>query len=72
MEKHDREAAGEYGRRPLVARRHLGLGEMYRKAGRRTLAHEHLVTATTMLSDMRLAVAVTRKTRGKTLGRDTP
>jgi hypothetical protein len=46
------EIASEYGRRPLVAHCHLGLGTLYRRAGRRQDAHEHLTIATTMYREM--------------------
>ena len=38
--------------RPLVALCHLGLGELYRRTGKREQAQEHLATATTMYRDM--------------------
>ena len=38
--------------RPLVARNHLGLGRVYRQAGDRTRAEEHLATASTLLSQL--------------------
>ncbi len=44
--------AGELGMRPLVARCHLGLGELYARTGERDQAREHLATATTMFSEM--------------------
>jgi tetratricopeptide (TPR) repeat protein len=40
------------GMRPLVAHCHLGLGKLYRRAGKRQDAHEHLTTATTMYREM--------------------
>jgi len=40
------------GMRPLVAHRHLGLGKLYRRAGRRQEAQEHLTTATAMYREM--------------------
>ena len=40
------------GMRPLVAHCHLGLGKLYRRAGKREQAHEHLTTATTMYREM--------------------
>src|SRR6266566_3413762 len=36
------------GMRPLVAHCHLGLGNLYRRTGKREQAQEHLTTATTM------------------------
>ncbi len=40
------------GMRPLVAHCHLGLGKLYRRAGKREQAQEHLDTATTMYPEM--------------------
>ena len=40
------------GMRPLVAHCHLGLGKLYRRAGKSEQAHEHLTTATTMYREM--------------------
>ncbi len=40
------------GMRPLVAHCHLGLGKLYRRAGKREEAQEHLTTATTMYREM--------------------
>jgi predicted ATPase/class 3 adenylate cyclase len=44
--------ADELGMRPLVARNHLGLGRLYRQAGDRDRALEHLATSSTMLSQL--------------------
>jgi predicted ATPase/class 3 adenylate cyclase len=44
--------AAELGMRPLVAHCHLGLGKLYRHAGTRAQAEEHVATATTMYRDM--------------------
>ena len=44
--------AEELGMRPLVARNHLGLGRLYRQAGDRERAEEHLATSSTMLSQL--------------------
>jgi tetratricopeptide (TPR) repeat protein len=44
--------AGELGLRPLVAHCHLGLGKLYRRAGKREEAREHLTTASTMYREM--------------------
>lgn len=44
--------AEEIGMRPLVARCHDGLGECYRREGKRQEAHEHLSTAITMYRQM--------------------
>ncbi len=38
--------------RPLVAHCHLGLGKLYRRAGERQQAQEHLTVATTMYREM--------------------
>lgn len=43
--------AHELGMRPLIAHCHHGLGKLYRRAGKREPAREHLGTATAM--DMR-------------------
>jgi tetratricopeptide (TPR) repeat protein len=40
------------GMRPLVAHCHLGLGKVYRGAGKPQEAHEHLAIATTMYREM--------------------
>jgi predicted ATPase/DNA-binding SARP family transcriptional activator len=40
------------GMRPLVAHCHFGLGKLYRYAGQREQAREHLMTATTMYREM--------------------
>jgi tetratricopeptide (TPR) repeat protein len=47
--------AEELGLRPLMARCHLGLGVLYRRAGKRDQAGEHLVTATAMHREMGMA-----------------
>ena len=44
--------AGELGMLPLVAHCHLGLGKLYRRAGKRQEAQDHLTTATTMYREM--------------------
>jgi tetratricopeptide (TPR) repeat protein len=44
--------AEELGMRPLVARCHLGLGKLYRRAGMQPQAVKHLTTAATMLREM--------------------
>ena len=54
-ESHYREAlalAEPRGMRPLVAHCHLGLGRLYRRAGKRQEAQEHLGTAITMYREM--------------------
>jgi hypothetical protein len=38
--------------RPLIAPCHLGLGTLYRRAGKREQALEHLATATPMYREM--------------------
>jgi tetratricopeptide (TPR) repeat protein len=59
--------AEELGMRPLVAHCHLGLGELYRRTGKREQAQEHLTTATTMYRemDMRFWLEQTEKEMGK-------
>jgi hypothetical protein len=44
--------AGDLGMRPLVAHCHLGLGKLYRRAGRRHETQEHLAIAMTMYPQM--------------------
>jgi tetratricopeptide (TPR) repeat protein len=44
--------AGELGMRPLVAHSHVGLGKLYRRAGKQDQAREHLTTAATMFREM--------------------
>ncbi len=44
--------AGELGMQPLVGRCHFGLGRLYRRAGERAPAQQHLRTATAMFRDM--------------------
>ena len=54
-ETHYRQAtalAEELGMRPLVAHCQLGLGQLYRRTGKRDEAREHLITATTMYREM--------------------
>jgi class 3 adenylate cyclase/tetratricopeptide (TPR) repeat protein len=54
-EAHYRQAlalAEELGLRPLMAHCHLGLGALYRRAGTRQQAREHLTTAGTMFGEM--------------------
>jgi class 3 adenylate cyclase/tetratricopeptide (TPR) repeat protein len=54
-EAHYRQAlalAEPRGMRPLVAHCHLGLGKLYRRAGKREQAREHLTSATTMYREM--------------------
>ncbi len=46
--------ADELGMRPLTAHCHLGLGKLYRRAGKRHEAQEHLTTATTMYREMEM------------------
>ena len=40
------------GMRPLVAHCHVGLGNVFRRTGKREQAQEHLTTATTMYREM--------------------
>ena len=54
-EAHYRQAqalAEALGLRPLMAHCHLGLGELYRRTGKREQAREHLATALTMYREM--------------------
>ncbi len=54
-ERHYRRAlalADELGMRPLVAHCHLGLGKVYRGAGKQQEAHEHLTIAARMYREM--------------------
>ena len=44
--------AHELGMRPLIAHCHHGLGKLYRRAGKREPAREHLGTATAMFREM--------------------
>jgi tetratricopeptide (TPR) repeat protein len=44
--------ASVLGMRPLVAHCHLGLGQLYRRTGKREQAQEYLSTATTMYREM--------------------
>ena len=44
--------AGELGMLPLVTHCHLGLGKLYRRAGKGEEAREHLIAATTMYREM--------------------
>jgi class 3 adenylate cyclase/tetratricopeptide (TPR) repeat protein len=56
-EAHYRQAlalAEALGLRPLMAHCHLGLGVLYRRAGRRQQAPEHLTIATTMYREMEM------------------
>jgi len=46
--------AEELSQRPLIAHCHLGLGVLYRRAGRRQQAREHLTIATTMYGEMEM------------------
>ena len=52
-EGHYRDAlAEELGMCPLLAHCHLGLGTLYRRAGKGEQAREHLTTAATMYREM--------------------
>ena len=44
--------ASELGMRPLVAHCHLGLGKLYRRAGKRLQAKEQLITSMSMFREM--------------------
>jgi hypothetical protein len=62
--------AGELAMRPLLARAHLGIGRLYVRAGDRTRAEDHLLTATRLFiaMDMPLWVRQTTSTLSE-LGR---
>jgi tetratricopeptide (TPR) repeat protein len=47
--------AEELGMRPLVAHCHLGLGKLYRRAGKSEQADSHLTTAATMYREMKMS-----------------
>jgi class 3 adenylate cyclase/tetratricopeptide (TPR) repeat protein len=62
-EEHYRQAldlAEALGQRPLVAHCHLGLGAVYRRAGSRQEAGEHLTTAETLFGEMEMRYWVTQ------------
>ena len=62
-EEHYRQAldlAETLGLRPLVAHCHLGLGAVYRRAGSRQEAREHLTTAETLFGEMEMRYWVTQ------------
>jgi hypothetical protein len=44
--------AEELGLRPLLARSHLGLGQLHRRGGQMLEAEEHLATAVVLFSDL--------------------
>ena len=50
--RHAQALAEELGLRPLLAHCHLGLGALYRRAGTRQEAREHIATAVTMFGEM--------------------
>jgi hypothetical protein len=56
------------GMRPLVAHCHLGLGRLYRLAGKRQLAQVHRRTATTMYREMGMTYWL-EQAEGATTGR---
>ena len=51
-----RAAATLLGMRSVAAHCHLGLGKLYRRAGRRQEAQEHLATAMTMYLEMDMRI----------------
>jgi tetratricopeptide (TPR) repeat protein len=56
-ESHYRQAMGvaeELGMRPLIARCHLGLGQLYQRAGPHPQAQTHLTAARTMFREMEM------------------
>jgi tetratricopeptide (TPR) repeat protein len=62
-ETHYREAqalAEALGLHPLMAHCHLGLGALYRRAGKRQQAREYLTTAATMFGEMDMRYWVTQ------------
>jgi tetratricopeptide (TPR) repeat protein len=62
-EAHYREAlalAEALGLRPLMAHCHLGLGALYRRAGKRQEAREHITTARTMFGEMDMRYSLTQ------------
>jgi Flp pilus assembly protein TadD len=48
--------AEHLGARPLAARCHLGLGSLYRRAGKTHEAREHLATAAALFRHMRMGL----------------
>jgi class 3 adenylate cyclase/tetratricopeptide (TPR) repeat protein len=50
--RHALALSDDLGMRPLVAHCHLGLGKLYRHAGRQHQAHEHVGAATAMYREM--------------------
>src|SRR5262249_9309940 len=63
--------AEELGLRPLAAHCHLGLGELYRRAGTRLESREHLTTAGAVFGEMdmqywreKAEMAMTERTGG--------
>jgi tetratricopeptide (TPR) repeat protein len=48
------ELASDLGMRPLLGISHLGLGQMYRRAGERSRAEEHLTSALSLCLDMNM------------------
>jgi tetratricopeptide (TPR) repeat protein len=52
--------ARELGMRPLTARCHLGLGNLYRQTGRRDQAQDHLTSATAMFREMDMRIWLER------------
>ena len=62
------------GMRPLVAHCHLGLGKLYQRTGQREQGRDHLIIATTMYREMRMAYWLEQAEAelGPPQGRDRP
>ena len=72
-EAHYRQAlalAEALGLRPLMAHCHLGLGALYRRAGTRQQAREHLTTAATMFGEMDMRFGWSRRRRSRRSSRE--
>lgn len=57
--RYDRQAvslAEELGMRPPTAHCHLGLGKLYRRAGKREQAQDHLTAASSMFREMDMQI----------------
>ena len=70
-EAHYRQAltlAEPRGMRPVVAHCHLGLGKLYRRAGKRHQAREHLAIATTMYREIEMCFWLEQAEAEKRLG----
>ncbi len=56
--------AEELGMHPLVAHCHLGLGNLYRQAGKQTQSREHLTTAAALFRKMDMGLWLEKATKG--------